>query len=180
MVRKVYTARNGARYIKLANGQCRFVSGGRRQRGGAEPRITYEAHLYVNKGAGLGEIGTDGALALMDGNILNSLKTQAVNYGVENLNVEGEAVRGRDDYAKVTMVVNPVIDAFTFEVDGDGLFADQTMADIVADVNNNMTNGYWINTFKVKRVGGDWLIAGHKERKENIGWNIFIDNLPEL
>ena len=31
MVRKVYTARNGARYIKLANGQCRFVSGASRQ-----------------------------------------------------------------------------------------------------------------------------------------------------
>ena len=31
MVRKVYTARNGARYIKLANGQCRFIS---KQRGG--------------------------------------------------------------------------------------------------------------------------------------------------
>jgi hypothetical protein len=27
---KVYTARNGARYIKLANGQCRFVSGASR------------------------------------------------------------------------------------------------------------------------------------------------------
>jgi len=31
MVRKVYTARNGAKYIKLANGQCRFVSGASRQ-----------------------------------------------------------------------------------------------------------------------------------------------------
>ena len=31
MVRKVYTARNGARYIKLANGQCRFISGASRQ-----------------------------------------------------------------------------------------------------------------------------------------------------
>jgi hypothetical protein len=27
MVRKVYTARNGARYVKNANGQCRFISG---------------------------------------------------------------------------------------------------------------------------------------------------------
>ena len=27
MVRTVYTAKNGARYIKLANGQCRFISG---------------------------------------------------------------------------------------------------------------------------------------------------------
>ena len=26
MVRKVYTAKNGAQYIKLANGQCRFIS----------------------------------------------------------------------------------------------------------------------------------------------------------
>ena len=31
MARKVYTARNGARYIKLANGQCRFISGASRQ-----------------------------------------------------------------------------------------------------------------------------------------------------
>ena len=31
MVRKVYTARNGARYIKLSNGQCRFVKGASRQ-----------------------------------------------------------------------------------------------------------------------------------------------------
>ena len=31
MVRKVYTAKNGARYIKLANGQCRFISGASRQ-----------------------------------------------------------------------------------------------------------------------------------------------------
>ena len=31
MTRKVYTARNGARYIKLANGQCRFISGASRQ-----------------------------------------------------------------------------------------------------------------------------------------------------
>ena len=38
MARKVYTARNGARYIKLANGQCRFVSNqylNRNMRGGA-------------------------------------------------------------------------------------------------------------------------------------------------
>ena len=27
MVRKVYTAKNGAKYIKLANGQCRFIKG---------------------------------------------------------------------------------------------------------------------------------------------------------
>ena len=27
MPRKVYTAKNGARYVKLANGQCRFISG---------------------------------------------------------------------------------------------------------------------------------------------------------
>tara|TARA_B100000700_G_C14642047_1_gene667845 strand:- start:225 stop:662 length:438 start_codon:yes stop_codon:yes gene_type:complete len=27
---KVYTARNGAQYIKLANGQCRFISGASR------------------------------------------------------------------------------------------------------------------------------------------------------
>ena len=31
MVRKVYTARNGARYIKLANGQCRFIKGASKQ-----------------------------------------------------------------------------------------------------------------------------------------------------
>ena len=27
MVRKVYTARNGARYVKNSKGQCRFISG---------------------------------------------------------------------------------------------------------------------------------------------------------
>jgi hypothetical protein len=47
---KVYTAKNGARYIKLANGQCRFVSGAsrtylnriRKMRGGADKCKRYK------------------------------------------------------------------------------------------------------------------------------------------
>ena len=42
MVRKVYTAKNGARYIKLANGQCRFIS---KQQGGTAPGYEIEYRL---------------------------------------------------------------------------------------------------------------------------------------
>ena len=45
MVRKVYTAKNGASYIKLANGQCRFIS---KQQGGTAPG--YEIEYRPRKG----------------------------------------------------------------------------------------------------------------------------------
>ena len=65
MVRKVYTARNGARYIKLANGQCRFVKGAsrqylnriRRQRGGDQPIVMYE--IIANAAGGGVQFGPD-------------------------------------------------------------------------------------------------------------------------
>ena len=34
MPQKVYTAKNGTKYIKLANGRCRFVSGPTKRGGG--------------------------------------------------------------------------------------------------------------------------------------------------
>ena len=57
MVRKVYIAKNGARYIKLANGQCRFISGAsrtylnriRKMRGGKRKLINSKKKILFRK-----------------------------------------------------------------------------------------------------------------------------------
>ena len=58
MPQKVFTAKNGAKYIKLANGRCRFVKGGKVKKKGAGMKLggahKKGAGMY-RKGAGMGK-----------------------------------------------------------------------------------------------------------------------------
>ena len=54
MPQKVFTAKNGARYIKLANGRCRFVKGGKVKKKGAGMKLG-GGQKKGKKGAGLGK-----------------------------------------------------------------------------------------------------------------------------
>ena len=58
MPQKVFTAKNGAKYIKLANGRCRFVKGPPKRKGGKKKGggLSSDAHKakktvmkYANK-----------------------------------------------------------------------------------------------------------------------------------
>lgn len=60
MPQKVYTAKNGAKYVKLANGRCRFVKGPPKRGGGKKKKkggglssdirkVTRTAKGYANK-----------------------------------------------------------------------------------------------------------------------------------
>ena len=182
MVRKVYTASNGARYIKLANGQCRFVSGASRQylnrirkmRGGGcggdhnqrgGELITYVAHLVVTRGPRHGELGTDGAQALREGNIVENLNSAAADYDLAPLNItNARVITGRDDVIELKIQVDGDDEGF------DGM-PDETVADIVADIQPDA--GYWVQVFKVKRGGGAWIMSGRKDTRDQPSWNLF-------
>jgi len=175
MVRKVYTARNGARYIKLANGQCRFVSKQRgggcgedhNQRGGAD--VTYVVNFHVTRGPGHGEMGTDGEQALRYGRVVDAINASAASYESAPINITNtRVIPGRDDIIEVKVEIDTEHELF----DGE---PDMSMADIIADI--NPAGAYWVEMFKVKRGGGAWFFGGRKDTRDQASWTIFIDNL---
>ena len=181
MVRKVYTARNGAKYIKLANGQCRFVKGASRQylnkirkqrgggcgedhnqRGGA--RVTYVVNLQVTRGPGHGEMGTDGSQALREGKVADALRASFDEYEIDFDVTNTRVISGRDDIIELKIQVDGDDEGF------DGM-PDETVADIIADIQPDA--GFWVQVFKVKREGGAWLMSGRKDTRDQVSWNLF-------